>query len=114
MDALHDFLNDPLVIPIISLMVVSGLNLLLAIYRSLQTGTFSWHKLPQILDTLVLRKVVPLMILGAAAFFVPDSAVSTAMVAAYMSAALAALAAEVANLIQLTTRPDGGPTPDDG
>ena len=113
-DALTDFLNDPLVIPIISLMVVSGMNFLLAIYRSLQNGTFEWHELPRILDTLVLRKVVPLMVLGAAAFFVTESAAGAAMIAAYVTASMAALAAEVANLIKLVTSPDGGPNPGEG
>ena len=113
--AVSDFLQDPLVIPILSLMVVSALNFVLAIYRSLQNGSFDWHKLPQILDTLVLRKVVPLMILGAAAFFVTDSAAGTAMTAAYVTASGAALAAEVANLIKLATTqsPDGGTPPAD-
>lgn len=115
MDALKEFLQDPLVIPIVSLMVVSVANFALAVYRSLQSGTFDWHKVPQILDTLVLRKVLPLAILGATSFFVTDSAAATAMTAAYMTAAVAALASEVANLIKLVTQPPVPPeTPDGG
>lgn len=111
-NAMDDFLHDPLVVPILSLFVVAGLNFLLAIYRSIQQGTFDWEKLPQILDTLVLKKVIPLMILGAAAFFVTDGTAGTAMTAAYMTGAVAALAAEVANLVKLVTQPspDGGPS----
>jgi len=114
--ALTDFLQDPLVIPIVSLLIVSGLNFLLAIYRAWQGGTFDWQRLPQILDTLVLKKVIPLMVLGAAAFFVTDGATGAAMTTAYVAAAAAALAGEVANLIKLTTQssPDGGPTPPAG
>jgi hypothetical protein len=126
MDALTDFLSDPLVIPIISLLVVAALNFLLAIYRSIQQGQFDWEKLPRLLDTVVVKKVFPLMILGAAAFFVSEDAVGAGLTTAYIVAATAALAAEVAALVKKTTgdysaslahgevrspSPDGGPTP---
>ncbi len=75
----------------------------LAIYRSLAGGTFDWKKLPQILDTLVLKKVIPLMVLGGAVFFVTEPATQAAMSAAYLAAAAAALAAEVKNLVVLVT-----------
>lgn len=111
MDALKEFLQDPLVIPIVSLMVVSVANFVLAIYRSLQTGSFDWHEVPRILDTLVLRKVVPLALLGATVFFVTDETTRTALTAAYMTGAVAALAAEVANLIKLVTSPSPAQPP---
>ena len=125
MDALTDFLSDPLVVPIIGLLVVAALNFALAVYRSIQQGQFDWAKLPQLLDTVVVKKVFPLMILGAAAFFVSDDIVGTGMTTAYVVAATAALAAEVAALIKKVTgeytatvadgsvvtkpSPDGGP-----
>lgn len=126
MDALTDFLRDPLVIPIVSLVIVAFLNFLLAIYRAIQQGQFDWEKLPLLLDTVVLKKVFPLMILGAAAFFVDEDAVGSALAVAYITGATAALAGEVAALIKKVTdsytatladgtrSPDGGPTPPGG
>ena len=121
MDAVTDFLRDPLVIPVVSLLIVAALNFVLAIYRSIQQGQFDWEKLPQLLDTVVVRKVFPLMILGAASFFVNEDAVGGALTVAYLTGATAALAAEVKALIDKATgtytatpspRPDGGQTPD--
>jgi hypothetical protein len=128
MDALTDFLNDPLVIPIVSLLIVAALNFLFAVYRSWQQGQFDWEKLPRLLDTLVVKKVFPLAILGAASFFVTEDAAQTGLVVAYITAAAAALAAEVASLIykaqntytaslkdgteRYQPSPDGGPSDD--
>jgi hypothetical protein len=125
MDALTDFLRDPLVVPIIGLLVVAAINFILAVYRSLQQGQFDWEKLPRLLDTLVVKKVFPLMLLGAAAFFVTEDAATAALTTTYLVAATAALAGEVAALIRKITNsyaatrydgserppsPDGGPT----
>jgi len=129
MDALTDFLRDPLVVPIISLLVLAALNFLLAVYRSWQQGQFDWEKLPRLLDTVVVKKVFPLMILGAASFFVAEDVVGSAITVAYLTAATAALAAEVAAIIKKATdsyqptlvdgtkrdipSPDGGPSDTD-
>lgn len=99
MDAIKDFLNDPLVAPIYGLLVLTLLDFLLGIWRSVQQGAFDWQKLPQVLDTVVLQKVIPLIALGAAAFLVTDPTAKTALQVAYIGGATAALAAEVAAMV---------------
>ena len=122
-DAISDFFSHPLVIPLVSLLILAGLNFLLAVYRSWQQGQFDPEKLPQLLDTVVLRKVIPLAALGSAAFFVDESAIGAGLMAAYVTGAMAAVVAEAAALIKkatdeyeatradgmVSTSPDGGP-----
>lgn len=103
MEQISDFINDPLVAPIYGLLVIALLDMLLGIYRSIQDGAFDWQKLPQLLDSVVLQKIIPLAALGVAAFFVSDGAAKTALQAAYVAGAGAALAAEVASLIRKVT-----------
>jgi hypothetical protein len=98
-----DFLNNPLVAPLYALLVITIVDLLLGVYRSIQQGVFDWGKLPQILDSTVLQKVIPLAGLGIASYFVTDGAAKTALEAAYIAGAVAALAGEVATLIQKVT-----------
>jgi hypothetical protein len=98
---LTEFFNDPLVLGIYSLFVVSICCFLLAVYRSLGDGTFDVQKLPQILRTLVLDKMVPLIILGVATFAVTEPTAKTGLLAAYGGMWLLALGGEVKNLIAL-------------
>lgn len=103
MTQITDFLNNPLVAPLYALLVITMVDLLLGVYRSFQQGTFDWAKLPQILDSTVLQKVIPLAALGVASYFVTDNAAKTGLQAAYIAGAVAALAAEVASLITKVT-----------
>jgi hypothetical protein len=113
MDAISDFLQDPLVIPLVSLLILAGLNFLLGVYRAWQQGQFDWEKLPQLLDTVVLRKVIPLAARGMAAAFVDENAIGAGLMAAYVTGTVAAVAAEAAALIKkvtdeyMATRADG-------
>jgi hypothetical protein len=99
MEQIHQFINDPLVAPLYALLVISVLDMLLGIYRSIQQHVFDWQKLPSLLDTTVLTKVIPLAALGAASFFVTDQTAGDALKVAYVGGAAAALAAEVAAFI---------------
>jgi hypothetical protein len=98
-----DFLNNPLVAPLYALLVVAIVDMLLGVYRSIQQGVFDWKKLPQILDSTVLQKVIPLAGLGVASYFVADGNLKTGLELAYITGASAALAAEVASLISKAT-----------
>lgn len=100
MQPIADFLNDPLVAPLYGVLVIALLDMLLGIYRAIQGRVFDWQKLPQMLDSVVLQKVIPLAALGVAAMFVTEGAARTALQAAYVAGAGAALAAETAALIK--------------
>lgn len=99
MQPITDFLNNPVVVPIYGVLVLALVDFLLGVYRSIQQGVFDWQKLPGILDSVVLQKVVPLALLGVAAYMVTDSVAKTGLNAAYVALAAAALAAEVQALI---------------
>lgn len=99
MDQITKFLNDPLVAPLYALLVISILDLLLAVYRSFQQGTFDWKKLPQLLDTMVLSTIIPLAALGVASFFVTVTPFHEGLQAVYLAGSAAALAAEVAAFV---------------
>jgi hypothetical protein len=103
MDEVTKFLNDPLVAPLYGLLVLSLIDMLLGIYRSIQTKTFDFQKLPGILDSTVLQKVIPLAALGIAAFFITDGAAKGALQAAYVAGTVAALASEVTSVIRKVT-----------
>ncbi len=100
--ALGDFFGNPLVAGLWALLVLSLLDLLLGVYRSIQQGVFDWQKLPQILDTVVLQKVIPLAALGIASYLVADPT-KTTLQAAYVAATAAALAGELAAFISKAT-----------
>lgn len=103
MDQVHQFINDPLVAPIYALLVISIVDFLLAVYRSIQQKVFDWRKLPEVLDSMVLSVVLPLAFLGAASFFVTDPTAKTGLQAAYVAGSAAALASAVAGLIKKIT-----------
>jgi hypothetical protein len=103
MQPVIDFLNNPVVVPIYGVLVLALADFLLGVYRTIQGGVFDWQKLPQVLDSVVLQKVVPLFVLGVAAWMVTDGAAKTALQAAYVALAAAVLAAEVQALIAKVT-----------
>ena len=103
MDALRLFLNDPLVIPIWGLGVLSVAVMLLTIWRAIEAGQFDVGKLPQLLDTMVLKKLVPLAILGISAKMVTDGVVSDGLIVAYTGGCATVLAAEIKDLVSAVT-----------
>jgi hypothetical protein len=102
-DQINQFINDPLVAGVYGILVLSLVDLILAIYRSIQGRVFDWTKLPQILDSVVLQKVIPLAALGVASFFVTDQTTKGALVVAYTGLAASVLAAEVRAIIAKVT-----------
>jgi uncharacterized membrane protein len=103
MEQIGQFINDPLVAPLYASLVISAIDFLLAIYRSIQQHVFDPRKLPEILDSMVLSVVIPLAALGVASFFVTDPTAKTALQAAYVAGAATALAGAVASLIRKVT-----------
>ena len=102
-DQIQQFINDPLVAPLYAVLIISLIDLALGVYRSIQAKVFDWQKLPQILDSVVLQKVIPLAALGVAAFFVTDATAKTALQVAYVGGCAAALAAVTAAFISKIT-----------
>jgi hypothetical protein len=103
MDQIQTFINDPLVAPIYALLILALLDFALGIYRSIQGHVFDWAKLPDILDSTVLQKVIPLAALGVASFFVTDPTAKAALTVAYVGGCAAALASEVAAFVKKVT-----------
>jgi hypothetical protein len=100
---ISDFLNNPLVAPLYALLVITVIDMLLGVYRSIQQNVFDWGKLPQILDSTVLQKVIPLAGLGIASYFLTDGTAKAAIEVAYIGGAGAALVAAVADLLSKAT-----------
>jgi hypothetical protein len=85
-DWLTAFLADPMVAAIAPVIVLSLATFVLTVYRAAQDGTFDKSKLPKILDTLVVRRVLPLSILGIAAIATTVGPYQDALVALYLGA----------------------------
>jgi hypothetical protein len=104
-DAITKFFNDPLVMAIWTLGVVAFAVFLLTVWRSWTAvpRQFDVHKLPQILTTMVLNKLVPLAIMGVAVKLVTDNATSTLLATAYLGGCAAVLGAELKDLITAVT-----------
>jgi hypothetical protein len=100
MDQITQFINDPLVAPLYALLVISVLDFLMAVFRSIQQKVFDWQKLPEVLNSMVLEKVVPLAALGVASYFVTEDTAQVGLQAAYVAGAAAALAGAVAAFVQ--------------
>jgi hypothetical protein len=103
MDQIAEFLNNPLVAPIYALLIITLVDFLLGVFRSIQQKVFDWAKLPEVLNSTVLEKVVPLAALGVASYFVTEDAAQAALQAGYIALAAAALAAEVAGFLKKIT-----------
>jgi hypothetical protein len=102
-DVITQFFNDPLVIPIWGLGVLSVAVMLLTIWRAIEAGQFNVSRLPQLLDTMVLKKLVPLAVLGISAKLVTDGVVSDGLILAYTGGCATVLAAEVKDLVNAVT-----------
>lgn len=103
MEQIHQFINDPLIAPIYALLVISFIDFLMAIYRSMQQHVFDFRKFPEILDSMVLQVVIPLAALGTASFLVTDPTAKAGLETAYVAAAAVALTGAVASLIRKLT-----------
>lgn len=103
MDFVAQFINDPLVAPLYGLLVISLISMLLGMYRAAQQGTFDWKKIPGILDSTVLQKVIPLAALGGASVLVTDATTGSALTVAYLGGCASAYAGEISALIEKVT-----------
>ena len=99
MEQVIAFINDPMVAPLYGLLVTALLGMALGVYRSVQQGTFDLKKLPGVLDSTILQKIIPLAALGAASFFVAPGAPKDALTVAYLTGCATAYAGEIAALI---------------
>ena len=95
------FLSDPMVMALATVAVLSLGTFVLTIYRAVSGGTFDATKVPKILDTLVLRRLVPLGILGIVAYVAPVGISHDLLLAAYFAGALATAASELTQFIGL-------------
>ena len=102
-DSITAFFHDPLVVPIWGLGIVAFAVFLLTVWRAIEASQFDVHKLPQLLDTMVLQKLVPLAILGVAAKMVTDPATVDGLTAAYLGGCALVLAAELKDLVSAVT-----------
>jgi hypothetical protein len=100
---ISQLLNDPLVTPLWAFALLSLAVFVLTVWRSIEAGQFDLNKLPRLLDSLVLQKLVPLAVLGIAAKVVSDPTTSDALVVAYLAGVVAAAAAEVKQLLAALT-----------
>lgn len=100
-DWLTAFLADPMVLALASIAAISLATFALTIYRAVSDGMFDPVKVPKILDSLVLRRLVPLGILGATAYAAPVGIAHDGLLAAYFAGAAATAASELAQLLAL-------------
>lgn len=108
MEQVNEFLANPMVAPLWLFIILAVLNFALKVFASAKPGwpgNFDWGKLPQVLDTMVLRKVIPLAALGIATYFAPtvsvagiDFNVSTALSAMYLGGCAVAILGELGTL----------------
>lgn len=94
MEQLNAFVNDPLVAPLLGVLVLGLADMALGVYQSIRQHAFDLAKLPGILDSTVLRKVVPLATLGIAGYFMADGPTRQALLIAYGGFSLSVLAAQ--------------------
>ncbi|MBU2166668.1 MAG: hypothetical protein KKF88_02410 [Alphaproteobacteria bacterium] len=100
-DWLTTFLADPAVMALGAVALLSLGTFVLTIYRAVSGGTFDATKVPKILDTLVLRRLVPLGVLGITAYAAPVGITHDALLAAYFAGAAATAASELVQLLTL-------------
>ena len=99
MDAFRQFLADPMVQALVAVAVLSLGTFVLTVYRSISGGTFDAAKVPKIIDTLILRRLVPLSVLGIAALATPAGVTHDALVLAYLGGALVTAASELTQFL---------------
>jgi len=98
-DEFRAFLADPMVAALVVVAALSLATFALTVYRSVSDGTFDATKLPRIVDTLVLRRLVPLGILGIAAIVAPAGVTHDGLVAAYLAGAAVTAASELTQFL---------------
>lgn len=103
MATLQTFLADPLVAPVYTVLVLAFANFVLAVYRSRQSGVFDVRKLPEVLDSMVLRLVVPLGVLAFMVFLVQDQAVKALLATPYFAWGAAVIGDQVRGVIAKVT-----------
>ena len=96
---ISQLLNDPLIAPLWAFALLSLAVFVLTIWRSIEASQFDVQKLPRLLDTLVLRKLVPLGILGIVAKTAGDATTADVLTTAYIAGIVAAAAAEAKQLL---------------
>lgn len=101
LDSFKAFLADPMVMALAAVALLSLGTFALTIYRTISDGMFDWVKLPKILDTLVLRRLVPLGILGITAYAAPVGLIHDGLLLAYGAGVAATAASELAQLLAL-------------
>lgn len=100
MDQIKEFFNDPAIVGLWSIVVVALIDFALGVIQSIRQGVFDFKKLPQVLDSVVLQKVIPVAALGVAAFFVTDETQKAVLLSAYGIFSLGVLAALVKSLLE--------------
>ena len=106
MDQISAFLHDQTVVGLWGVLIVALADFLLGVVQSIRAGVFDWQKLPQILDSVVLQKVIPLAVLGVVAFFMTEPTQKSVLLLAYGGGCAAVLVAEVNSLIKKATGVD--------
>jgi hypothetical protein len=108
--AIEQFLHDPIVLGLWSLAVVSVAVFVLTVWRSIASDppTFDPRKLPRIVTTLVLNRLVPLAVIGVTAYMVTDETTKAALTLAYGGAWLLAIGSEAKELIDAVRGTDYG------
>lgn len=101
---IETILADPLVGALGAVALLSLATFTLTVYRCFSAGTFDLRKLPRVLDTLVLRRIVPLGILLVAASLAPEGLSRDGLLAAYVAGAAATAASELAQLLALVRK----------
>jgi hypothetical protein len=108
MDQIQAFAHDPAIVGIWGVLIVALADFALGVIQSIRAGVFDVQKLPQVLDTVVLKKVLPLAILGVLAFLMTEPTQKQILLLAYSGFALSSLAALVTSIIKKVT---GAETP---
>ena len=103
MSEVTEFFSNPWVVGIWGILVVALVDFALGVIQSIRAGAFDLKKLPQILDAVVLRKVIPLAGLGIAAYFVTEPTQQQVLLLAYAGLAATVLAAEVKAILEKVT-----------
>lgn len=100
MDQVQTFLNDPAIFGIWSILAVAFIDFLMGVIDSFRQGVFDLKKLPQVFDSVVLRKVLPVAAIGVAAFLITEPTQKGILLTTYGVSCLAVLSGLVKSLIE--------------
>jgi hypothetical protein len=91
------FFASPAALLVAVVLILGAVNFFVRCVQTIEAGTFDFAKLPQVLDTLILRKCGPLIALGVLAGLTFD--ITQIIVAVcYIGWAVACMASELAQL----------------